>query len=50
VDLRPPWHTAACTLVFEEVGARMACVKALRLFPGLCRKSPKTGKLIHAKY
>jgi hypothetical protein len=35
VDLRPTLHTAACTLVFEEVWARMAFVEALRLFPEL---------------
>lgn len=35
MDLRPPWPTAACTLVFEEVWARMAFVEALRLFPEL---------------
>ena len=35
MDLRPTWPTAASTLVFEEVGARMAFVEALRLFPEL---------------
>jgi hypothetical protein len=35
VDLRPPWPTAASTLVFDEVGARMAFVEALRLCPEL---------------
>ena len=35
MGLRPPWPTAACTLVFEEVGARLAFVEALRRFPAL---------------
>ena len=35
MDLRPPWPTAAGTLVFDDVGARMAFVEALRLFPAL---------------
>src|SRR4029453_16668663 len=35
MDLRPPWPTAACTLVFEEVWAWVAVVEALRLFPEL---------------
>jgi hypothetical protein len=35
VDLRPPWPTAASTLVSDDVGARMAFVEALRRFPAL---------------
>jgi hypothetical protein len=33
MDLRPTWPTAAGTLVFEEVGTRMAFVEALRRVP-----------------
>ena len=35
MDLRPPWPTAAGTLVFDDVGARMAFVEALRRFSAL---------------
>ena len=35
MDLRPTWPTAAGTLVFDDVGARMAFVEALRRFPAL---------------